>query len=174
MRLDLNDNWTITPKLMAQEQKTNGTFGYDPSSVTQGHAQYPERSKDRWYAGGADGRRQDRQSRRRVRGRYLKRDVDTESDYSDYSYWYDVAYYALHNDDPDLRPFGTTCTTTPATPSPLAVHPGQGRYKRRRHELRFATPAENRWRFVGGLFTQRQKHDIEQRYKIDDLTTTCR
>ncbi len=29
------------------------------------------------------------------------------------------------------------------------------------------TPSDNRLRFVGGLFYQRQEHDIEQRYKID-------
>ncbi len=48
---------------------------------------------------------------------------------------------------------------------------GKDRYTRWTHELRFATPAENRWRFVGGVFTQRQTHDIEQRYLIDDLAT---
>ena len=58
----------------------------------------------------------------------------------------------------------------PATSSTLAVHPGQGPLRAQTHELRFATPAENRLRFVGGLFTQRQAHDIEQRYQINDLT----
>ena len=32
-----------------------------------------------------------------------------------------------------------------------------------------SSDAENRYRFVGGLFVQRQEHDIQQRYKIDGL-----
>ena len=46
---------------------------------------------------------------------------------------------------------------------------GKDRYERYTHELRFTTPAENRVRFVGGLFTQRQVHHIEQRYKVTNL-----
>jgi hypothetical protein len=28
--IDLNDSWTLTPSVMAQTTKTNGTFGFDP------------------------------------------------------------------------------------------------------------------------------------------------
>ena len=64
-------------------------------------------------------------------GAYLKRDVDTESDYSDYSYWYDVAYYALRQDDPDQALFGTYFYDDDGgADRHLAVHPGQGPLQR--------------------------------------------
>ncbi|HKQ16513.1 MAG TPA: TonB-dependent receptor, partial [Steroidobacteraceae bacterium] len=46
---------------------------------------------------------------------------------------------------------------------------GKDRYERYTHELRIASPAENRVRFVAGLFAQRQVHHIEQRYKVNNL-----
>ena len=37
------------------------------------------------------------------------------------------------------------------------------------HELRFISPADKRVRLVGGLFYQRQTHNIEQNYIIDNI-----
>ena len=37
------------------------------------------------------------------------------------------------------------------------------------HELRFTSPADKRLRLVGGLFYQRQTHNIEQNYIIDNI-----
>jgi iron complex outermembrane receptor protein len=45
-------------------------------------------------------------------------------------------------------------------------------YKRTSHELRIASPQENRLRMVAGLFWQQQSHDIFQRYKVDGTWTT--
>src|SRR3546814_838211 len=44
-------------------------------------------------------------------------------------------------------------------------------YRTDTHELRIASPADNRWRLVAGLFWQEQRHDIEQDYKVDGLST---
>jgi outer membrane protein assembly factor BamA len=43
---------------------------------------------------------------------------------------------------------------------------GSDRYKKQSHELRFSSPAENRWRLTAGVFTQRQSHGIRQQYQI--------
>ncbi len=34
LKVDLNDQWTITPTVMGQIQDTNGSFAYDPRSAT--------------------------------------------------------------------------------------------------------------------------------------------
>ncbi len=80
---------------MAQEQKTRGTFGYDPplGDLKVSH-RFPERSKDRWYQAALTVEGKIANLDVTYAGGYLNRKVDTESDYSDYSYWYDVAYYA--------------------------------------------------------------------------------
>jgi iron complex outermembrane recepter protein len=166
LKLDLNDNWTITPQLMAQEQKSRGTFGFDPSvgDLKVAH-KYPEKSKDRWYQAALTVEGKIANLDLTYAGGYLNRKVDTESDYSDYSYWYDAAYYA------NGGLFGTYFYDDAGDYIDLSQYiQGKDRYTRWTHELRVATPAENRLRFVGGLFTQRQAHDIQQRYLINDLS----
>src|SRR5688572_19967226 len=160
LKYDLNDSWTITPSAMLQQQDADGTFAYDPSigKFKVSHA-FPDSSRDRWrqLALTVEGKIANLDVQ--YAGSYLKRSVDSESDYADYSYHYDrtLGYGAyFYDNDYEL-----------IDPSQYIV--GKDRYERYTHELRFTTPAENRVRFVGGLFTQRQVHDIEQRYKVNNL-----
>lgn len=163
LKIDLNENWTITPTIMGQRQKVNGNFAYD-DTIGKGkisHA-YPESSDDRWA-----------QAALTVQGKvgnfdltyafaHLKRDVDTETDYSDYGFWYDTllgygAYF--YDDNGDLV-------------NPAQYIQGVDGYKKTSHELRIASSQENRLRFVAGLFWMDQSHDIEQRYRIDNLASS--
>lgn len=172
LKLDLNDRWTVTPLIMGQEQKSNGTFGSDPSlgDLKVAH-KFPENSKDRWWQAALSVEGKVANLDVVYAGGYLKRDVDTNSDYSDYSYWYDVQYVALHAADPDnFGLFGEYFYDDDGAFIDISQYiQAKDRYTRWTHELRLATPADNRLRFVGGLFTQRQAHDIQQRYLINDL-----
>lgn len=160
LKVDLNDAWTITPTLMGQRTTTHGVNYFDPAvgDLALTHF-YPERSDDRWW-----------QAALTVEGKignfdltyayaHLKRDDEVESDYNDYSFWYDTMYaygaYIYDNDG--------------ALINPSQYIQGKDRYTKDSHELRIASPSENRLRFVGGLFWQTQKHNIQQRYKIDNL-----
>jgi outer membrane receptor protein involved in Fe transport len=158
LKYDFNENWSITPMVMGQKQEARGSTGYDPTvgdlSVMHG---YPESSDDKWA-----------QAALTVEGKignfdityafgHLKRDVDSEADYSDYGFWYDTLNeYVFYNDD-----------GAPIDPSQF-IQAKDG-YTMTSHELRIASPKENRLRFVGGLFWQQHKHDIEQRYRIQNL-----
>ena len=162
LKVDLNDNWTISPTIMGQRQKVNGNFAYD---TTVGERQishaYPEFGEDRWS-----------QAALTVQGKignfdltyafaHLKRDVDTESDYSDYGFWYDTllgygAYF--YDDNGDLI-------------NPAQYIQAKDGYKKTSHELRIASPQDQRLRFVAGLFWMDQSHDIEQRYRVDGLAS---
>jgi outer membrane receptor protein involved in Fe transport len=51
------------------------------------------------------------------------------------------------------------------------IHGTDG-YTMQSHEVRVTSPKENRWRVVGGLFYQTFDHDIFQRYKVDNISTT--
>jgi iron complex outermembrane receptor protein len=159
LRVDLNDTWTISPTLMHQRQKSNGAFAYDPSIGELKVARYrPERADDRWTQAALTVEGKLANLDVVYAGSYLKRDVDVEQDYSDYSLFYDLSYdYVLYNDAGEII-------------DPTQYIQGKDRYKRHSHELRFATPADRRVRFVGGLFFQRQQHQIEQNYKVDELT----
>ena len=160
LKIDLNDNWTITPTIISQVQNINGSFGVDPDVGELATTQfYPQTSKDRWT-----------QSALTVQGRignfdvtyafaHLDRDMDTESDYSDYAYWYDTLFgYGtyFYDDSGDLI-------------NPSQYIQATNGYKKQSHELRIASPAENRLRFVAGVFWQEQDNDIQERYRIDGL-----
>jgi len=158
LRVDLNDSWTITPTIMAQEQKANGSFAFDPSLGDLKVNRFrPEKSRDRWGQAALTVEGRIGNLDLVYAGAYLKRNVDTESDYSDYSFFYDALYhYVLYNDAGDII-------------DPSQYIQGKDRYKRQSHELRLSSPVDWPVRFVTGLFYQRQQHGIEQRYKIDDL-----
>ena len=160
LKIDLNDNWTITPSIITQRQDINGSFGVDPDVGDLQTTQfYPQTSEDRWT-----------QSALTVQGRignfdvtyayaHLDRDLDTESDYSDYAYWYDTLFgYGtyFYDDNGDLI-------------NPSQYIQARNGYKKQTHELRIASPAENRLRFVAGVFWQEQDNDIQERYRIDGL-----
>ncbi len=163
LKIDLNDNWTITPTIMGQRQKVNGNFAYDDTVGERkiSHA-YPEFGEDRWA-----------QAALTVQGKignfdltyafaHLKRDVDTDSDYSDYGFWYDtlLGYGQYFVDD------------NGAFINPAQYIQAKDGYKKTSHELRIASSQENRLRFVAGLFWMDQAHDIEQRYRIDNLASS--
>ncbi|MDZ4814269.1 MAG: TonB-dependent receptor [Pseudomonadota bacterium] len=166
LKLDLNDSWTISPTVMGQRQTSNGSFAFDPNvgELALTHF-YPERAEDRWT-----------QAALTVEGKignfdltyafaHLKRDVDVESDYSDYSFWYDTlfGYGSYLCSDVDAQ--GACVPGTVVNPSQYIQ--GIDGYKKTSHELRIASPQDERFRFVAGVFLQDQKHDIEQRYLID-------
>src|SRR6476469_10071597 len=92
LKIDLNDNWSVTPSLIGQRQKANGSSAYEPViGDLQLHHYFPERSDDRWT-----------QASMTIQGKigdfdlnytyaHLKRDVDSDADYSDY-FWYDELF----------------------------------------------------------------------------------
>lgn len=162
LKVDLNDNWTITPTFMAQRQKVNGTFAVDEEVDELGLTHFfPERSEDKWN-----------QAALTVQGKIgnfdvtyafarLKRDDEIDQDYNDYAFWYDTlaGYGAYFYDDDGVLV------------NPSQYIQGKDGYTKTSHELRIASPQEDRLRFVAGVFWQEQKHDIEQRYIVDNLAS---
>lgn len=162
LRIDLNDSWTITPAVMGQEQKAFGSFAYDPNVGDLKLARYyPENSKDRWTQAALTVEGRISNFDLVYAGAYLKRDDVVNSDYSDYAFFYDqdpYFYGAYWTDDAGV----------PLDDPSQYIHGTDG-YRRQSHELRLSSPQDERWRFVAGLFWQRQKHDIFQRYLINGL-----
>ncbi len=95
LKIDLNDTWSVTPSVMAQEQKTEGVFGYDRNigAFKVAH-KFPEDSKDRWMQAALTVEGKISNLDVVYAGSLLKRKVDYRQDYADYAYWYDVDYVA--------------------------------------------------------------------------------
>jgi outer membrane receptor protein involved in Fe transport len=96
LRIDLNESWTVTPTLMYQKQEANGSFADDPA-VGEGKVTHflPDLTEDRWTQAALTVEGKIGNFDIVYAGSYLDREVDSELDYSDYSYWYDVAYQEI-------------------------------------------------------------------------------
>jgi len=155
--INLNDSWTLTPSIMAQKTRANGAAGFDRTvgDLKVAHA-LPESIEDKWVQAALTLQGKIGNWDMTYAGAYLKRDDDTKQDYADYSFFYDVCCqygaYAYDNDGNLV--------------DPSQFIAGSDRYKKQSHELRFSSPAENRWRLTAGLFTSRQSHGIRQQYQI--------
>jgi outer membrane receptor protein involved in Fe transport len=160
LRIDLDDNWTLLPSIMGQKTEADGQFGYEPN---QGYLKaavfYPAYSEDKWYQAALTVQGRIGRFDVTYTGAYLKRDDVVDYDYSDYSYFYDQGGSGIYWGDDTGLPLQ----------NPSQYVNGSDGYKRQSHELRIASPQEDRLRFVAGLFYQSQQHEIFQRYKIDGL-----
>lgn len=164
LKVDLNENWTLLPQLVAQQQQQHGVFGYEPS-VGDLKVQHfsPDDAKDKWYQASLTVTGKISKYDLTYSGGYFQRNLDTHSDYADYSYWYDKvfgsgAYW--------VDGTGTVLKT------PIQKITGRDRFDKQSHELRLSSPSTDRLRFVVGGFLQRQSHWIIQDYVIDNLSPT--
>ena len=168
LRLNLGDNWTITPTFMGQSSRQDGTVFVDPSIPGDLSVQryYPDSISDQWW-----------QAALTVEGHvsnfdityaagYLNRKDHTPTDYSDYTLLYDqhTTYMSFLESTLHLPP-----GSKPVNISQYIL--GTDEYRKFSQELRVATPKDYPLRFIGGLFYNRQEHYILQNYRIDALPT---
>jgi iron complex outermembrane receptor protein len=164
LKIDLDDSWTVTPMVMAQDEKTEGVFFYDPSvgdlAVTHW---FPENSHDRWVLAALTIEGKVANLDVTYAGGYMDRTIDSNLDYADYGFFYDT-----------VLGYGSYFTSDGVIPGGTIINPAQyinarDGFTKESHELRFASPGEDRFRFLAGLFYQRQEHDIYQRYQMNGL-----
>ena len=161
LKIDLNENWTVSPGVIYQEQSSTGTFNHDPDDVgdLQASRFVAETYDESWY-----------QASMTVEGKiagldviyaasYLDRERDSVYDYTGYSeyledlyagYGYDSLYYDANGDPASGLQFVT----------------GDETFNRQSHEFRLQSPDDKRVRFIAGLFYQRQKHDFDLRWTV--------
>lgn len=160
LKVDLDSNWTITPTFMAQQAKTNGIQAYDPRvgylEVTHF---YPEYVHDGWWQAALTVQGKISDLDLVYSGGYMDRRVREESDYTDYSFWYDTLY--------GYGAYWTNNAGKPVDPSQYIK--AQDHFTKTSHELRLSSPSTDRLRFVTGLFYELQTHYILQDYLINNI-----
>ncbi|MDP9065055.1 MAG: TonB-dependent receptor, partial [Pseudomonadota bacterium] len=155
LRLDLGDNWSITPTVMGQKLTTEGFFGYDPAVGKLDVTHFgPEYSDDSYVQSAltVEGKVSDFDIV--YAGAYMKRTSHSVADYSDYSYFYDKVYGS-----------GTAWVGNdgkPIMPQELVI--GISAFEKWSHELRVSTPQQYPIKGTVGVFVQRQLHNILQDY----------
>jgi len=155
LKVDLGDDWTVTPTVLGQSLTTEGFFGYDPAVGYLDLVHFgPENSQDSFM-----------QTALTVEGRisnfdlvyataYMKRDTHSIADYSDYSEFYDRVYGSGSG--------WTNNAGQPIMPQELVVT--KGYFEKWSHELRLTTPKDEPIKGTIGLFVQRQLHNIWEQY----------
>ena len=152
---NLGDNWTVTPTFMGQSLTTEGFFAYDPAVGDLKVAHFgPENSDDTWWQGALTIEGHVSNFDIVYAGAFMKRDVHSLADYSDYTEFYDRAYGS-----------GALWVGNAGTPiMAQELVNTKGYFQKWSHELRVSTPADLPVRGTLGLFIQRQLHNIFEQY----------
>ncbi|HEY6484067.1 MAG TPA: TonB-dependent receptor [Steroidobacteraceae bacterium] len=155
LKVNVGDNWSITPSVMGQSVSSEGFFGYDPAVGDLQITHFgPENSQDTWIQTAMTIEGNLSNFDLVYAGAFMKRDTHSIADYSDYSEFYDRAYGsgALWVGNNGL----------PVMPQELVNT--KGYFQKWSHELRVSTPADLPVRATAGLFIQRQLHNIWEQY----------
>jgi outer membrane receptor protein involved in Fe transport len=162
LKWDINDNWSITPTVIAQDMRAPGVFGYEPGVGDLEVQRFaPDSFHDRWIQSALTVEGKIGRFDLTYSGGYFYRAIDSLSDYTDYSVAYDAFY-------------GSGTFWQGANGLPLANAQeeiiGRDRFDKQSHELRIASPSTDKVRFVAGLFTERQTHWIIQDYEMQGFS----
>jgi iron complex outermembrane receptor protein len=161
--INLDDDWTVTTQLMGQEQRSTGVFGFNPRvgdlKVTQF---YPDNTQDSWAQAALTIQGKIGDFDFTYSGGYFDRGQQTQGDYSDYTAAYTAEY------GPGFPQYFTDNKGHQINPSQRII--GRDHFTKLTQEVRIASPSDDRFRFVTGLFFERQGHKITQDYKVDGLS----
>jgi iron complex outermembrane receptor protein len=166
LKIDLDDNWTITPTIMHQHSKTQGVWFENedlPDLQTIRYRNEPGVDQFTQYALTVEGKIADLDIT--YAGAYMDRPNHSTTDYTDYAIAYDkyyeptggIANYYYYYDD----------AGNPIQPTQYIK--GGNPIKKMSHELRVATPIDKPFRVIAGAFYQRQFNLINQEYHVDNL-----
>jgi len=160
--IELNDDWTITPGLVAQEQHTNGTFLFDPKAGDlKVHDAQIGYTNDKWYQASLTVEGKIGDWSLLYSGGYLRRHIAALQDYS----YYTVAYDSTPN-----YTYFQSQTGVPVNPAMSVLR--DNRITKQTHEVRISSPSGRRFQVTGGLFYQRQTIDALAQYLIPGLAAS--
>jgi len=175
LKIDLNDNWSVTPGVIVQNSDQDGYWESNPQlfgDLETGRF-WPATGNDDWYQASLtlDGSMGDIDLV--YAGAFLDREQDYEYDYSDYTeqwayyqdYTYDPAdqWCVYYSDRWDLNTDYYECAIG-------TQHVGaRNRFNRNSHELRLQSAADQSLRWTAGLFYQEQEHNFDLQWIVPDL-----
>lgn len=167
LKVDLDDNWTITPTLLMQKSTADGVNYYSPQSGDLKVSRFnDEYNNDKFIQGAMTIEGKIGNFDLTVASSYLRRQLDANTDYTDYAYYYDLLYqsqgpsynfasyfYDNNGDSIDFSQFYT----------------GDDSFGKYANEVRLRSPQDKRFRFVIGAFQNHQRHNIQQEYFVRNL-----
>ncbi|CAN5543817.1 TonB-dependent receptor [soil metagenome] len=170
LQIDLDDGWTITPTVLAQDQRNHGSFGLDTSlpGLSVQHF-YPEYQHDRFIQAALTIQGKLGNWDLTYAGAYFDRKIHASSDYTDYAETYDQLYADVQHGG--LAGYLYYKDNAGNTIDPRQLIIGYDHFTKHSEEFRVASPTTDRFRIVAGLFYQRQTHLIHQDYQVPGLAS---
>ena len=166
LKVDLNENWTVTPSIMHQYSSLDGFYAYDPTLGDLNVQRFKdEYIKDKFTQAALTIEGKIANFDLTYAGAYLDRPTEGLADYIEYTEAYDN-YYESYGGLANYFYFQDSAGNTI---NPHQYIYGTERFKKMSHELRIATPQEWRFRALVGAFYQKSKNDIYQDYRVDGL-----
>jgi outer membrane receptor protein involved in Fe transport len=166
LKVDLDDNWTVTPTLLYQKQTSSGTFAQDPRvGDLQVQRFYPDERSDKFIQAALTIEGKLGNFDLTYAGAYLDRKAYQINDYTDYAEAYDQLYESVGG----LANYFYFSDNAGNTIDPRQFIIGTDHFRKMSQELRVSSPQDERFRVVAGLFYQRQSNQIHQDYKVPGL-----
>jgi len=177
LKIDLNDNWSVTPGIMVQQSDNEGYWEHNPDffgELETGRL-WPATGEDDWYQASLTLNGSIGDIEVVYAGAYLNRQQDYEYDYSDYTeYW---AYQGVDYADPTewwcVYYSDRLLPNDPIYPAECAVGTqyvaAQNEFLRTSHELRFQSAQDQSLRWIAGAFYQNQEHNFDLQWTVPDV-----
>jgi outer membrane receptor protein involved in Fe transport len=155
LRVDLNEDWAITPGITYQQMDSNGVFEHDPDDVGDLETTefYDTFYDEEWYQASltVEGRIGDLDLV--YAGAYLDRDRDAQYDYTGFAEYYEAYVY----EGCYLYDAAGDCTDSSQYVDMVE------NWSRESHEIRIQDQnGDLRW--IAGFFYQEQEHDYDHRW----------
>ena len=157
LRLDLNDNWTVTAGVMRQELESQGVWDHDPNEVGDLEVVrfQPDSNDDEWtqvsfvVEGDIAGMSLTYSYADLDRESYQRADYSLYSDPSNGSPGFVVNYYSCF-----IAYFGTCA-------DPTLQYTGDQEWSRETHEIRLMSAQDQRFRWILGMFYEEAEHEFD-------------
>src|SRR5258708_25364369 len=157
LKVDITDNWTVTPTVMGPTVSTSGFIGYDPGVRDLQVAHFgPDRSDDTSVHSALTVEGKIGNFDLTYAGAFLKRTTHSIADYSDYTEFYDRVYGS--------GAYWTGADGNPIMGQQLVVT--KGYFQKWSNEVRLSTPRDFPVHATLGVFAQRQLHNIWEQYTM--------
>jgi len=166
LKIDLNENWTVTPTIMHQYSSLNGFYAFDPTLGDLNVQRFrDEYAKDEFTQAALTIEGKVFDFDLTYAGAYLDRPTEGLADYVDYTEAYDNLYESAGG----LANYFYFWDAAGNNVNPSQYIYGTEHFKKMSHELRIATPQEWRFRALLGAFYQQSKNHIYQDYLVDGV-----
>jgi outer membrane receptor protein involved in Fe transport len=166
LKVDLNDNWSVSPGIMYQDSSVEGEWAHNPElfgDLETGKL-WDSIADDEWYQASLTLEGTVGNLDVVYAGAYLDRENVSEYDYSDYTeYWaryseyFSGATWCVYYNAAGECALGTQYVG------------GFEQYARTSHELRIQSSPDNRFRWIAGAFSQMQEHNFDLQWIVPDL-----